>query len=98
MSDDGLHSEADNLELADLRWHWDTAYDIDGSDNSWTATFKGDTTVLLAPSADELRDLIRGDYRSRKSAGAAGEYAEARAPEVGPGESALRRLIDDEII
>jgi hypothetical protein len=98
MSDDSPDTATDQLELADLRWHWDTAYDIDVFGNSWTATFKGDTTVLSAPSADELRDLIRGDYRSRKSAGAAGGHGRTAGREVGPGESALRRLINDEIV
>jgi hypothetical protein len=52
------------MQLADLRWHWGDAYDI-----NWSGAFRGvrrdNGLVLGAASADELRALIRSDYSCR---------------------------------
>jgi hypothetical protein len=53
-------------ELAELRWHWDSAYVIHCRDGEWTALFRDDLTVLTAESADSLRQLIWDDYIKRK--------------------------------
>jgi hypothetical protein len=55
-------------ELAELRWHWDSAYVIRRRVSEWTALFRDDLTVLTAESADSLRQRIWDDYTSRKSA------------------------------
>jgi len=52
------------MQLADLRWHWGDAYEI----NLFGAfqAVRGDNgLVLMAASADELRALIRSDYLHR---------------------------------
>jgi hypothetical protein len=56
-------------QLADLRWHWDTAYEISRTGEKWTARFLAGTNILTASSADDLRRLIRADFLFRKSAG-----------------------------
>lgn len=86
-------------ELADLRWHWDTAYDIEVDSGTWTARFLTGTGTLSAHSADELRRLIRADYAARKAA-ALSRCALADDPRcaTGDGERALRRLLDDGVI
>jgi hypothetical protein len=87
---DGLDREPDDLEqLADLRWHWDLAYEINLSEDTWTAEFLGGPGKLSAGSADELRNLIRADYAARKAA-----ETVCGGPEMGEGERALRRLVD----
>lgn len=52
------------MQLADLRWHWGDAYEI-----NWSGAFRGflrDNGLRLeAASADELRALIRSDYTRR---------------------------------
>ena len=52
------------MELADLRWHWGDAYEI-----NWSSAFRGvrrdNGPELMAASADELRALIRSDYLRR---------------------------------
>ena len=94
MGIDGLDREPDESEqLADLRWHWDLAYEINLSGETWTARFLGGPGRLSAGSADELRDLIRADYAARKAAEASGG-----APGMGEGERALRRLVDDGMV
>ena len=76
----------DARQLAELRWHWDSAFVIECHEGVWTARFHGDNAVISARSAEELRGLIWDDYCDRKSVVA------------GPGERALRRLLDDGII
>jgi hypothetical protein len=94
MGIDGLDGEPTEQEqLADLRWHWDLAYEINLSGETWTARFLGGPGTLLAGSADELRDLIRADYAARKAAEAADGTLE-----MGEGERALRRLVDEGLV
>jgi len=91
---DGLDREPEEQEqLADLRWHWDLAYEINLSGGTWTARFLGGPGTLSAGSADELRHLIRADYAVRKAAEAAGGTLE-----MGEGERALRRLVDEGLV
>ena len=52
-------------ELADLRWHWSTAYDISCSHGEWLAARHDSGEVLTAPDAETLRRRIREDYRRR---------------------------------
>jgi sulfite reductase beta subunit-like hemoprotein len=86
-------------QLADLRWHWDTAYEISLNGERWTARFVAGTVVLTAPSAEDLRRLIREDYLPRKSAVALEDGPPAAgAREMGAGERALRRLRDEGVI
>jgi hypothetical protein len=55
-------------ELAELRWHWDSVYEIECRDGEWTARFHHDTVVLTARSAEDLRTLVWADYSQRKFA------------------------------
>jgi hypothetical protein len=89
----------DEEELASLRWHWDTAYEINLSAGTWTARFLPGTDTLTADSAADLRHLIRADYLSRHP-GQASEDAppETAGRDVGAGERALRRLRDEGVI
>ena len=52
------------MQLADLRWHWGDAYEI-----NWSGAFRGvrrdNGLALVAASADGLRALIRSDYSRR---------------------------------
>jgi hypothetical protein len=53
-------------DLADLGFHWGEAYSISVSDGVWRAhAFDRPADVLTADTADELRLLIRQDYRGR---------------------------------
>jgi hypothetical protein len=51
-------------DLADLRWHWDGAYRI-WWDEKFRAARLDDGAALTAETADDLRELIRGNYRRR---------------------------------
>jgi hypothetical protein len=60
--------------LAELRWHWGSAYLISHPRRAvWLAQRRDDRTVLRAGSAGELLDRIRADYAahpvSRRTAG-----------------------------
>jgi len=91
---DGLDREPGEQErLADLRWHWDLAYEISLSGEAWTARFLGGPGALSAGSAEELRNLIRADYAGRKAAETSGG-----TPSMGEGERALRRLVDEGLV
>jgi hypothetical protein len=61
---DDLYPEGD--DLAELRWHWDSAYIIHCHDDEWTALYRNDLAVLTAASAASLRQLIWDDYNKRK--------------------------------
>lgn len=100
MSDDPLTGGAGRQsDLADLRWHWDSAYEINCSGGTWTARFLDETAVLSAASADDLRLLIRADYMSRKLVTKPGAASSRRSEtDVGAGERALRRLRDEGVI
>jgi hypothetical protein len=52
-------------ELAELRFHWDTAYMISLHRGVWIAARRDDGTALTASSASELWRKIRADYRAR---------------------------------
>jgi hypothetical protein len=52
------------MQLADLRWHWGDAYEITGA-GEFRAVRRDNGLGLQAESADELRTLIRNDYRRR---------------------------------
>jgi hypothetical protein len=51
-------------DIADLRWHWDEAYDI-----TWDGRFRArrldDGGILEADTAEELGEHIRRDYVER---------------------------------
>jgi hypothetical protein len=91
----------DESALAELRWHWGAAYEISIAGNTWTARRRTGTSFVAASSAGELLHLMREDYLERSatrpstSGPAAGECGR-RDP--GPGERALRGLLDDGII
>lgn len=55
-------------ELGDLAVHWGEAYDItcDPDTRTWTARHKGGGEPLTAETSEDLRYLIREDYRLRK--------------------------------
>jgi hypothetical protein len=99
MCRDRLNSDGgDQEELADLRWHWDLAYEINLSSDTWTARFLGADGYLQASSADDLRSLIRADYASRKTTAATGGAHGTPDDAIGAGERALRRLLDEGLI
>jgi hypothetical protein len=56
---------ADDYPLGSLRWHWGSAYAISYRLGRWIATRRDDGGRLEAGDADELRELIREDYRMR---------------------------------
>jgi hypothetical protein len=95
-----LNGAPDDQEaLADLRWHWDLAYEINLSGETWTARFLTGTDILSADSADELRRLIRADYTPRKAAVTSGGTSSGTGKvEMGPGVQALRQLRDQGVI
>ena len=51
-------------DIADLRWHWDEAYDISW-DGRFRASRRDDGTTLHAGTAEELGKRIRSDYVAR---------------------------------
>jgi hypothetical protein len=53
-------------ELADLRWHWDEAYEITWDDGKFRAARLDDGTELEADTAGELRELILCNYSERR--------------------------------
>lgn len=60
------HGITVNDPLDELRWHWGDAYEIERADDGWRARRRdGLGGWMTAPSAEELRDRIRGDYRRR---------------------------------
>lgn len=83
--------------LADLRWHWDLAYEINLVGGTWTARFLPGTDLLSACSADDLRLLVRADYLARTAARAPAASRTSES-DLGPGERALRRLRDEGVI
>lgn len=61
-----LRSQEDQMDLMGMDYHWGTAYEIGLDDGVWSARPHAEpATVLTAESADELRSLIRADYRAR---------------------------------
>ena len=94
-----LNSAPDDQEqLADLRWHWDLAYEINLCGGTWTARFLTGADMLSAASADDLRRRIRADYTSRTAAATSGTATSAGGVDAGPGVQALRRLRDEGVI
>lgn len=87
----------DESALADLRWHWGAAYEISIAENMWTARRRTGASLPPADSAGELLHLMRADY-AEGAAPRSGEADKCEQPEPGPGERALRRLLDDGII
>jgi hypothetical protein len=61
---DGVLAAMRGRDLADLRWHWDEAYDI-GWDGRFRARRRDDGTTLHAATAAELDTRIRRDYIAR---------------------------------
>jgi hypothetical protein len=91
----------DQSALAELHWHWGVAYEISLAEDGWAARRRTGTSLLAGSSADELLRLIRADYAensARRSPECDSEAGERERPEPGPGERALRRLLDDGII
>lgn len=52
--------------LAELRYHWGSAYGIDVDWGRWTARRRDGLGTLSAASAEELRRLIIADYTARR--------------------------------
>ncbi len=48
--------------LADLQWHWGSAYLITGNGNHWIAQRRDDGRTLVAGQPDVLREMITEDY------------------------------------
>ena len=84
--------------LADLRWHWDLAYEINLGGKTWTARFLAGVDMLSAASADDLRRRIRADYTSRTAVTTSGTGTSVSGVEAGLGLQALRRLRDEGVI
>jgi hypothetical protein len=91
MSDKSERTADDLAELAELRWHWDSAYKIDCGAGVWTARWIDGTDTLAAGTAYKLRALIRADYFARAG-------TKRRRGAMGAGERALRQLRDDGVI
>ncbi len=53
---------ARDRELAELRWHWDEAYEITWADGWFRARRLDDLGGMEAGTAAELRALIIADY------------------------------------
>jgi hypothetical protein len=51
--------------LADLQWHWGSAYLITGAAGHWVAQRRDDGRTLTARGPGELRELITEDYEAR---------------------------------
>jgi hypothetical protein len=94
MSDKSERTADDLAELAELRWHWDSAYKIDCDAGVWTARWTDGTDTLAAGTAYKLRALIRADYFAR----AATKRRQAAEAAMGAGERALRQLREDGVI
>lgn len=91
-------ASGDQEQLADLRWHWDLAYEINLCGGTWTARFLAGADMLSAASADDLRRGIRADYTSRTTAATSGTGTRVSGVEAGLGVQALRRLRDQGVI
>jgi hypothetical protein len=52
-------------ELASLRFHWGSAYDVAYDRGQWRAVRQDTGETLTAPTAGELLTLIRENYRVR---------------------------------
>ena len=52
-------------QLADLRWHWEEAYEITW-DGKFRATRRDDGGKLEADTAEELRQQMICDYSERR--------------------------------
>lgn len=50
--------------LAELRYHWGSAYVIDGDIGHYTATRRDNGLVLHAETPNDLYAVIRRDYMS----------------------------------
>lgn len=50
--------------LADLQWHWGSAYLITGAAGHWVAQRRDDGRTLTASGPGELRELITEDYQA----------------------------------
>lgn len=65
--DGGTFAEEQEHDALDaLRWHWDTAYDIDVGDDRWTAKRRDGLGTLEGSTPEELEALIMADYRARR--------------------------------
>jgi hypothetical protein len=51
--------------VADLQWHWGSAYLITGAAGLWIAQRRDDGRTLTATGPDSLRELIIEDYAAR---------------------------------
>jgi len=55
------------ISLADLRWHWGSAYAFSYSNGIWSAQpVDAPAEILTADSAIALRTLVRQDYGERQ--------------------------------
>ena len=98
--DGQVPSEQEAAALADVRWHWDQAYEINCVAGTWTARYVDDTALLSAASEPALRALIRQDYFERRAEeiGALRAAIDAENAAMGAGERALRKLAEDGVI
>ncbi len=61
----GKRARSRDLELEELRWHWDEAYEIARDDGRLGADRRDGSGRLEAGTAAELRALIIADYTER---------------------------------
>jgi len=59
-------------DLADLRWHWGSAYEICFAGRTFSALRRDGLGSVTALTADGLLRLIRADYLSRPVRGRRG--------------------------
>ena len=52
-------------EIADLRWHWGSAYKITSRNAMFRAVRRDDVSAVTALTAESLRTEIRADYQAR---------------------------------
>ena len=57
--------EADRPALADLQWHWGSAYKITRAAGHWIAQRRDNGRTISASSPDGLRELIIEDYAAQ---------------------------------
>lgn len=51
--------------LADLQWHWGSAYEITGAAEHWVAHRRDNGRMLVAGGPAELRQMITEDYTAQ---------------------------------
>jgi hypothetical protein len=54
-----------NHQLANLRYHWEEAYDISWRDGVFRAVRRDDRSPVCAPTYRDISEMIRDDYLDR---------------------------------